>query len=97
VLNFGGSNYVESELAGLRPDVLLMPVGGASVHDYTQRMLATLGFPRYVLPTHWDDFDLPLSEPAKDTGGLQPLRAAVAKASPGSRFVVLDHLRTLSL
>jgi L-ascorbate metabolism protein UlaG (beta-lactamase superfamily) len=87
VLNLGRSNFVESELQGLRPDVLLMPAGGASVHEYAQQLLRVLGFPRYVLPTHWDDFDLPLSEPAKDAGGLQPLRAAVAKASPRSRFV----------
>lgn len=28
VLDFGGSNYIESELEGLRPDVLLLPAGG---------------------------------------------------------------------
>ncbi|WP_225724860.1 MULTISPECIES: MBL fold metallo-hydrolase [unclassified Nocardia] len=93
VLNFGGSNYIESELAGLRPDVLLMPVGGAKVRDYANRLLNVLGHPRYVLPTHWDDFDYPLGEPARDAGGLEPLRKAVAAASPGSRFVVLDHLK----
>ncbi|MBF6331701.1 MBL fold metallo-hydrolase [Nocardia transvalensis] len=96
VLNLGGSNYVESELAGLRPDVLLLPVGGAKVREYVPRLLRTLGNPRYVLPTHWDDFDYPLGEPARDTGGLDPLRKAVAAASPDSRFVVLNHLEMLS-
>ncbi|MEU5869368.1 MBL fold metallo-hydrolase [Nonomuraea sp. NPDC047529] len=95
-LNFGGSNYVESELAGLRPDVLLMPAGGARVHDYAARLLRATGYPPYVLPTHWDDFDLPLGKPARDAGGLEPLRKAVAEASPRSSFVVLDHLRTFS-
>ncbi|MFD8497595.1 MBL fold metallo-hydrolase [Amycolatopsis sp. NPDC059657] len=96
VLNFGGSNYVESELAGLRPDVLLMPVGGGKIFDYASRLLRTLGNPAYVVPTHWDDFDYPLDEPGRDFGGLTPLREAVAQASPSSKFVVVDHLRTFT-
>jgi L-ascorbate metabolism protein UlaG (beta-lactamase superfamily) len=92
VFNLGGANYSEPELAGLRPRAVLLPVGGKNVYDYAGRLLRALGNPRYVLPTHWDDFDLPLNQPAKDTGGLDPLRAAVAAASPSSRFVVLEHL-----
>ena len=92
VLNFGGSNYVESELAGLRPDVVLLPVGGAKVTQYVPRLLRTLGTPRYVAATHWDDFDLPLGQAKDPNGGLEVLRKAVAAASPGSEFVVLDHL-----
>ncbi|WP_290057550.1 MBL fold metallo-hydrolase [Amycolatopsis solani] len=91
VLNFGGSNYVESELAGLRPDVVCLPAGGAKVTQYVPRLLRVLGNPRYVAPTHWDDFDLPLGQ-VKDAGGLEALRKAVAAASPASAFVVLDHL-----
>jgi L-ascorbate metabolism protein UlaG (beta-lactamase superfamily) len=91
VLDLGGSNYVESELAGLRPDVLLVPPGGAKVTDYVPRLLRALGHPRYVAATHWDDFDLPLGQ-VKDAGGLEPLRKAVTAAGPDSRFVVLDHL-----
>jgi L-ascorbate metabolism protein UlaG (beta-lactamase superfamily) len=96
VLDLGGSNYLEAELTGLRPDALLMPVGGGSVADYAGRLLRALGSPRYVLPTHWDDFDYPLEAPAKDFGALETLRAAVAKASPSSRFVRLDHLETFT-
>lgn len=92
VLDFGGSNYVESELAGVRPDVVLLPPGGAKVTDYVPRLLRTLGNPRYVAATHWDDFDLPLGQAHDPNGGLEVLRKAVAAASPGSAFVVLDHL-----
>lgn len=92
VLNFGGSNYVESELAGLRPDVVCVPVGGAKVTQYVPRLLRTLGNPRYVAATHWDDFDLPLGQAHDPNGGLEVLRNAVAAASPASEFVVLDHL-----
>ncbi|MGW3964752.1 MBL fold metallo-hydrolase [Amycolatopsis sp. NPDC005003] len=91
VLDFGGSNYVESELPGLRPDVVLLPPGGAKVREYVPRLLRTVGNPRYVAATHWDDFDLPLGQ-VKDAGGLETLRKAVAAASPDSEFVVLDHL-----
>lgn len=97
VLDFGGSNYVESELAGLRPDVVLLPAGGGMVPDYVPRLLRTLDHPPYVVPTHWDDFDHSLFEPAKDWGGLEPLREAVRRASPASRFVVLDHLESWTL
>jgi L-ascorbate metabolism protein UlaG (beta-lactamase superfamily) len=96
VLDFGGSNYVESELAGLRPDVVLVPAGGGKIVDYVGRLLRATGNPRYVLPTHWDDFDYPLTEPAVDWGGLAPLRTAVAAASPTSTFVTVDHLQTFT-
>ncbi|MEV5892064.1 MBL fold metallo-hydrolase [Nonomuraea fuscirosea] len=97
VLDFGGSNFIESELTGLRPDVVLLPAGGGSVVDYVARLLRATGHPRHVMPTHWDDFDYPLTEPARDWGGLETLREAVATASPRSKFVVLDHLRTFRI
>ncbi len=90
VLNFGGSNYVESELAGLRPDAVCVPVGGAKVTQYVPRLLGALGGPKYVAATHWDDFDLPLGQAKDPNGGLETLRKAVAGTS--SEFVVLDHL-----
>ncbi|NED93950.1 MBL fold metallo-hydrolase [Phytoactinopolyspora alkaliphila] len=94
VVNLGGSNYVEAELAGSRPDIVMIPPGGASVHKYVRRLLDILDRPRYVIPTHWDDFDYPLDEPARDWGGLTGLRQAVEAASPRSRFTVLDHLES---
>lgn len=90
VLDFGGSNYVESELAGLRPDVVCVPVGGVKVTQYVPRLLRALGNPRFVAATHWDDFDLPLGQAKDPNGGLEVLRKAVAGTS--SEFVVLDHL-----
>ncbi|GLZ78227.1 MBL fold metallo-hydrolase [Actinorhabdospora filicis] len=92
IMNFGSSNFISREIEGLRPDVLLVQPGGGSTHDYVPRMFAALGEPRYVIPTHWDDFDEPLTAPAVDWGGLETLRASVAKASPRSSFVVVDHL-----
>jgi hypothetical protein len=93
ILNLGAANYLAPALAGLAPDLAFVQPGGATVHDYVPRLLSTLGNPRYVLPTHWDDFDYPLSAPARDWGGLTALRAAVAAASPATQFVQLEHLQ----
>jgi L-ascorbate metabolism protein UlaG (beta-lactamase superfamily) len=92
ILVLSTANFVERELAGLRPDVAIVAAGGGSVHDYVGRLMRTLDYPTWVLPTHWDDFDYPLDQPAVDWGGLQPLQNAVAAASPDTKFVKLDHL-----
>jgi L-ascorbate metabolism protein UlaG (beta-lactamase superfamily) len=96
ILVLSTANYVERELSGLRPDLAIVAVGGGSIHDYVGRLMRTLGKPTWVLPTHWDDFDLPLSAPARDFGALQPFRTAVATASPHTTFVTLDHLETFT-
>jgi L-ascorbate metabolism protein UlaG (beta-lactamase superfamily) len=95
VLDLGSANYVRRELEGLRPDVLLLQPGGATVVDYVGELMEALGRPPVVVPTHWDDFDFPLDEPARDWGGLEALRTAVRRASPRTDFVVVDHLEEL--
>lgn len=96
VMNFGGANYLPHELRGLRPDCLLLPTGGAAIPRYVAELFDLLGHPRFVLPTHWDDFDIPFNLPARDAGGLQPLRQAVAKASPRSKFIVPEQNETVT-
>ena len=93
-LSLSSGNFDEGALAGLRPDLAIVPAGGAP--GYAARLLRTIDHPRWVLPTHWDDFDRPLAEPARDRGGLRALEAAVAQASPDARFVRLDHLERFS-
>ncbi|MFC6021042.1 MBL fold metallo-hydrolase [Plantactinospora solaniradicis] len=96
ILVLSTANFVERELAGLRPDVAIVAAGGGTVHDYVGRLMRTLDYPTWVLPSHWDDFDYPLDQPAIDWGGLQPLRDAVKTASPNTKFVKLDHLQTFT-
>ncbi|MGP3979852.1 MBL fold metallo-hydrolase [Streptomyces sp. KR80] len=96
IVNLGGANYSEADLAGRHADVVMVQPGGNSVHAYVPRLLRILGHPAYVLPTHWDDFDHPLGEPARDWGGLASLKRAVHEASPKSRFVRLEHLETFT-
>ncbi|MEE1941279.1 MBL fold metallo-hydrolase [Streptomyces sp. TRM 70361] len=95
-VNFGGSNFSAADLDGLAPDLAMIQPGGASVHEYVPRLLSCLDHPPHVVPTHWDDFDEPLDEPAVDWGGLADLREAVAAASPDTRFTVVDHLETFT-
>jgi L-ascorbate metabolism protein UlaG (beta-lactamase superfamily) len=96
ILALSTANFVERELAGLRPDLVIVPVGGRSLNDYVGRLMRTLNRPKWVLPTHWDDFDLPLDQPARDFGALLPLRDAVAAASPRTTFVALEHTQTFT-
>ena len=96
IVALSSGNFIERELSGLRPDLAIVPTGGGSVHDYAGRLMRALGKPRWVLPTHWDDYDEPLDRPAVDIGSLQPTRKAILAASPRTRFVTLDHLETFT-
>lgn len=96
ILALSTANFIQHELTGLQPDLAIVAVGGGSVHDYVGRLMRALDYPTWVLPTHWDDYDHPLDVPAVDTGGLQPLKTAVAATSPRTTFVTLDHLETFT-
>jgi L-ascorbate metabolism protein UlaG (beta-lactamase superfamily) len=61
ILAFGGMNYIEREIAGLEPDVVLVGAGASrnEIYDYTGRLVRDLHYPPVVFPTHWDNFLLP--------------------------------------
>jgi hypothetical protein len=93
-------NYIEREVEGLRPDVALI---GAmperrEIFDYTPRLLRALGYPRLVLPTHWDRFNVGYEvsqEPAIER--LQSFLAEVKKASPNTTVIVPKHFQPIAL
>lgn len=64
ILTFGSMNYIEREMEGLRPDVALVGAGPSrrENYDYAGRLMRALSYPRLVLPTHWDDYGLPLTD-----------------------------------
>jgi L-ascorbate metabolism protein UlaG (beta-lactamase superfamily) len=67
VFLMSSGNYIERAIAGLRPDVaLIAPLFSNNTHAFTPRLLAALGSPKLVLPTHWDNFEAPLSEEPRD-------------------------------
>jgi L-ascorbate metabolism protein UlaG (beta-lactamase superfamily) len=97
ILVFGSMNYVEREIEGLRPDVALI---GAmperrEIHDYTGRLLKAIGYPRMVLPTHWDRFNVTYDvSQAPAIERLQSFIAEVKAASPASVTAVPKYFET---
>jgi L-ascorbate metabolism protein UlaG (beta-lactamase superfamily) len=100
ILVFGSMNYVEREVQGLRPDVVL--VGAMperrEIHDYTGRLLRALGFPRMVLPTHWDRFNVTYDvSQAPALERLQSFVAEVKAASPKSTVIVPKYFEPIAI
>ena len=95
---FGSMNFIESEITGLRPDIAL--VGGmperANIDDYTGRILRALGHPRTVVPTHWDQFNVPYG--FSQTHAVQRLQSFVEEikaVSPQTRVIVPEHFKPI--
>jgi L-ascorbate metabolism protein UlaG (beta-lactamase superfamily) len=100
ILWFGSMNYIEREIAGLRPDVAMIAAARQrlEVYDYTGRLLRALGFPALVVATHWDEQSLPYGAPQDER-----LREAevfvkeVKTVSPRTRVIVPRHFETCVL
>lgn len=100
ILAFGGNNYIEREIEGLRPDVVIVGAAGSrkEIYDYTGRLMRDLGFPALVLPTHWDNFMAPYSaseQPAIDA--VQAFVQEVKTASPHSKVIVPKYFEPIPL
>ena len=100
ILAFGGMNYIEREIAGLEPDVVL--VGAAAsrkeIYDYSGRLMRDLHYPALVLPTHWDNFLLPYE--ASQEPALEALRSflqEIAVASPKTKVIVPKYFQPIPL
>ncbi|MDH3733400.1 MAG: MBL fold metallo-hydrolase [Gemmatimonadota bacterium] len=99
VLTMGSMNFVERELEGLRPDILLAGINGSrlGLYNYDERLLTVTGNPPIIIPTHWDNFRLPygFSQEANVARNLVPFVETVATISPGSRVISPTHLETI--
>lgn len=95
----GTANFAEREVAGARPDVLVLgSSGNAAVHDYFERVLQTLGWPRIVVPSHHDDLVTALDNPeVHDTVNREII--TTLQDVLGNRGRVLDprHLQQFQL
>jgi L-ascorbate metabolism protein UlaG (beta-lactamase superfamily) len=100
ILVFGSMNYIEREVDGLRPDVALI---GAmperrEIHDYTSRLLKAMGYPRMVLPTHWDRFNVTYDvSQAPAIERLQSFIDEVKAVSPASIVTVPKYFEPLDI
>lgn len=100
ILAFGGMNYIEREIAGLEPDVVLIGAGASrkEIYDYSGRLMRDLHFPAVVLPTHWDNFLLPYEasqQPALDA--LQSFLQEIAAVSSKTKVIVPKYFQPIPL
>jgi L-ascorbate metabolism protein UlaG (beta-lactamase superfamily)/enamine deaminase RidA (YjgF/YER057c/UK114 family) len=99
VLTMGSMNFVERELEGIHPDILLAGVNGSrlGLYKYDERLLKVTGYPSVVIPTHWDNFQLPygFSQEANRTRNLVPFIKTVRGVSPKTRVIPPTHLKTI--
>ncbi|MCC7484722.1 MAG: MBL fold metallo-hydrolase [Burkholderiales bacterium] len=100
VIVFCSMNYIEREIAGLKPTAALVPAAKArlEIHDYTGRLLRGLGLPPVVIATHWDVQSWPYGA-AQDAAYAQAetFLAEVRKAAPGTRVVIPRHFDTVEI
>lgn len=99
ILTMGSMNFIENEIKGLKPDILL--AGSANsrneIFNYTERLLRLTGFPKFVIPTHWDDFRVTYEasqEKALESKAL-PFVDDVNKVSPKTSVIIPRHLEPI--
>ena len=101
VLTMGSMNFVERELEGIAPDILLAGVNQSQLglFRYNERLLRVTNYPKVIIPTHWDNFRLPygFSQEASVALKLIPFKEDVARLSPESEVLIPVHLGTITL
>src|ERR1700719_105500 len=100
ILAFGGMNYIEREITGLEPDVVLIGARASrkEIYDYSGRLMRDLHYPAVVLPTHWDNFLAPFEasqQPALE--GLQSFVHEIVTASPKTKVIVPKYFEAIPL
>jgi L-ascorbate metabolism protein UlaG (beta-lactamase superfamily) len=100
ILAFGGMNYIEREIVGLGPDVVLAGAAASrkEIHDYSGRLMRNLHFPGLVLPTHWDNFTAPFGASQQSSiDAVQSFLEEIKAASPKTKIVVPKYFEAISL
>jgi L-ascorbate metabolism protein UlaG (beta-lactamase superfamily) len=101
VLTMGSMNFVERELVGQKPDILLAGVNRSQqgLYKYNERLLAVTNYPKIIIPTHWDNFRLPygFSQQSGVEQKLIPFQEDVKRLSPASKVLIPIHLGTITI
>ena len=94
-------NFIEKEVEGLRPDIILPGVNFSrlEIFKYTERLLKATGYPKTVIPAHWDNYRVPYgySQEKAINAKIKPFIEEVNRASPNSKVLVPVHLETITL
>lgn len=101
VLTMASMNFVERELVGQKPDILLAGVNRSQLglYKYNERLLAVTNYPKIIIPTHWDNYRIPygFSQESGVELKLIPFQEDVKKLSPTTRVIIPEHLGTITL
>ncbi len=99
VLTMGSMNFVEREIQGLKPDILLAGVNYSrlEIYKYTERLLSSTNFPKIVIPAHWDNYRVPYgySQEIGIERKIKPFIEEVKAASPDSKVITPIHLEPI--
>jgi len=99
VLTMAPMNFVERELIGIKPDILLAGVNRSQLglYKYNERLISVTNYPRIVIPVHWDNFRIPYGFSQKNAieEKLFPFRDAIKKLSPKTKVIIPEHLKTM--
>ena len=99
VMTMGSMNFIEKEIIGHRPDILL--AGSANsrkeIYNYTRRLLKATGFPKTVIPTHWDDFRVQYDAPQEKAikSKVLPFIEDVERISRKINIIIPKHLEPI--
>jgi L-ascorbate metabolism protein UlaG (beta-lactamase superfamily) len=91
------ANFIERELAGLRPDIAIIAPGlREHIYDYTCRLLHAIGDPPIVIATHFDTWTGPPVD-APPSPDLAQFADEVRRCSPHTRLVIPRHFERMTL
>ena len=101
ILTMGSMNFVERELFGIHPDILLAGVNQSQLglYNYNERLIKVAGYPKTIIPTHWDNFRLPynFSQEGSIELKLIPFKEDVKRLSPDSNVRIVRHLEEIEI
>lgn len=101
ILTMASMNFVERELVGQNPDILLAGVNRSQLglYNYNERLLAVTNYPKIIIPTHWDNFRLPygFSQQSGVEQKLIPFQEDVKRLSPETKVIIPEHLGTITI
>jgi hypothetical protein len=93
-------NYIGREMQGLRPDIAVIASAPPrlDIHNYTGRLLRSIGKPPIVIATHWDDQGLPFGA-SRDAALSYTAQFIdeVKLVNPAASVIVPLHFQTIKI
>lgn len=100
ILMFGSMNYIEREVQGLTPSIVLVPSARPrlQIFRYTERLLKATGLPKVVVATHWDVQTFPYgADQSSALAHAAIFQEEVRRVAPAAVQVLPRHFETFSV